>query len=628
MITSPSCPSPERLGELLADQLPDAETHLLENHVENCVECQRTLERLTAANPAWPEQSSVCFPKAKGGTAAERTSPSVDFLHRLEKEPPARRSGAAPGPFHHDPDRSKARRSSAEPSLSLTVFRIGPQQATTLQPLLRRRLLLITGIFFPLALINVLVVLGTGLEQFRLLLGLFMALVVLAGVFFVILLGKPFLPISVLRLIELVFFASLAGLYALNLRERIWEVAAIWNPSFVAQGFFVSTHGHINPSCLLIIFYGILIPNTWLRATVVVGLLTLVPLVAVFLASGVDPGRPVSWVIPVLMSLATWLGWAAGIAIFGAHRLEVLRQEAVEARRLGQYQLKKRLGGGGMGEVFLAEHLLLRRPCAIKLIRPERAGDPRNLLRFEREVQATATLTHPNTVEVLDYGRAEDGTFYYVMEYLPGLSLQELIQRHGPLPAERVVYLLRQVCGALQEAHSAGLIHRDIKPGNILICHRGGRSDVAKLLDFGLVQLPGRDPDQSRLTQEGVVAGTPDYMSPEQVADPEQVEPRSDIYSVGAVAYFLLTGQPPFVRATAAETMAAHLRDVVLPPSRLNPALPADVEQLVLACLHKDPSRRPASAQELGLALDRCSCAALWTADLAANWWSEHGNPA
>jgi serine/threonine-protein kinase len=168
-----------------------------------------------------------------------------------------------------------------------------------------------------------------------------------------------------------------------------------------------------------------------------------------------------------------------------------------------------------MGAVYLAEHVLLRRPCAIKLIRPDQAGDPKTLLRFEREVRATATLTHPNTVEVFDYGHAEDGTFYYVMEYLPGMNLEDLVEQYGPLPPERAVYLLRQVCQALREAHGIGLIHRDLKPSNIIACERGQVYDVAKLLDFGLVKSFGLGGDGVKLTQEGTFTGSPAFMSPE-----------------------------------------------------------------------------------------------------------------
>jgi serine/threonine-protein kinase len=256
--------------------------------------------------------------------------------------------------------------------------------------------------------------------------------------------------------------------------------------------------------------------------------------------------------------------------------------------------------------VYLAEHSLLRRPCAIKLIRPERAGDPATLKRFEREVQAMAALTHPNTAEVYDYGHAADGTFYYVMEYLPGPSLEELIKQHGPLPPERAVHLLRQVCAALQEAHAAGLVHRDVKPGNVLVCERGGLADVAKLLDFGLVRGHGLDSDDAKLTQQGAIAGTPAYMSPEQAAGREDVDGRSDIYSLGAVAYFLLTGQPPFVRGSAVQTLAAHLGEPVVPPDRLRADVPADLQAVVLRCLEKEPARRFARAADLAEALAGC----------------------
>src|SRR5262249_55129696 len=190
-------------------------------------------------------------------------------------------------------------------------------------------------------------------------------------------------------------------------------------------------------------------------------------------------------------------------------------------------------------------HRLLKRPCALKLIRPDSVADPRSVLRFEREVRLTARLSHPNTVEIYDYGRTEDGTYYYVMEYLPGLNLTELVQRHGPLPPGRVVYLLRQVCGSLREAHAAGLIHRDIKPSNIFASRRGGVDDVAKLLDFGLV-LPLAQLDATPLSGEGRVLGTPLFLSPEQAKGDGELDGRSDLYALGAVAYYLLTGHPPF----------------------------------------------------------------------------------
>jgi eukaryotic-like serine/threonine-protein kinase len=258
---------------------------------------------------------------------------------------------------------------------------------------------------------------------------------------------------------------------------------------------------------------------------------------------------------------------------------------------LGQYRLKRRIGAGGMAEVYLAEHQLLKRPCAVKLIRTHAATDPRALARFEREVRLTATLSHPNTVEIFDYGRAADGTYYYVMEYLPGLSLAELVERYGALPPARVVYLLRQVCGALREAHAAGLIHRDIKPSNIFAARRGGIDDVAKLLDFGLVR-PSARTRLAHLSAEGEILGTPLFMSPEQATAGRELDERSDIYSLGAVAYYLLTGRPPFEGAGGIAVLIAHARDPVVPPSLVRNGIPEDLERVVLRCLAKDPAER------------------------------------
>ena len=322
-----------------------------------------------------------------------------------------------------------------------------------------------------------------------------------------------------------------------------------------------------------------------------------------------------------LAQMTFWMALGAALAIYGSHRIEVLRRVALAVRQMGQYRLKERLGAGGMGEVYLAEHILLRRPCALKLIRPERTGDPKHLLRFEREVQATAALTHPNTVQVFDYGHAEDGTFYYAMEYLPGLNLEELVKRYGPLSPERAVHLLRQACGALHEAHAAGLIHRDIKPSNIITCERGDLHDVAKLLDFGLVRPYGLSAGADHLTQEGALAGTPAYMSPEQADGKKDLDARSDLYSLGAVAYYLLTGQPPFVRPTPLQTLIAHACDPPIPPDQLRAEVPTDLQAVVLRCLEKDPGRRFPCARSLDTALAGCQAAGLWTEERAVAWW-------
>jgi serine/threonine-protein kinase len=315
---------------------------------------------------------------------------------------------------------------------------------------------------------------------------------------------------------------------------------------------------------------------------------------------------------------------AALVGVYGTHIINAARREAFKARQFGQYQLLEKLGSGGMGEVYKAEHVLLKRPCAMKLIKPDSDADAAALARFETEVKATSKLTHWNTIEIYDYGHTEDGTFYYVMELLPGLSLEELIEHHGPLPPGRVVHLLRQVCGALQEAHDVGLIHRDIKPANIFSAQRGGVFDVAKLLDFGLVKERTARPGDEAASGYGSFSGTPLYMSPEQALAYEDVDGRADIYALGAVAYYLLIGKPPFSGMNVIQLLAAHAGGEVTPPTTVNAKVPADLERVVLRCLEKKAEDRFPDASTLGKALDACQCATDWTVEAAATWWSEN----
>jgi serine/threonine-protein kinase len=297
-----------------------------------------------------------------------------------------------------------------------------------------------------------------------------------------------------------------------------------------------------------------------------------------------------------------------------------LRKSVTRHRRLGQYTLTEKIGEGGMGVVYRAEHEMLRRPTAIKLLPPGRAGED-SLKRFEREVQLTARLTNPHTVSVYDFGRTPDGLFYYVMEYLDGVDLEGLVKESGPLAPGRAVRILRQVCAALGEAHGIGLIHRDIKPANIILCERGGIPDFAKVLDFGLVK-DVSDTSAAGLTNENVLHGTPQYMAPEAIRESGSADPRSDLYALGAVGYFLLTGTPVFAGKSPLETIHHHLQTEPEPLSRrLGRAVPAELEALILRCLAKEPDQRPESAKALARALAACQDVPPWDEAGAQGWW-------
>jgi eukaryotic-like serine/threonine-protein kinase len=420
-----------------------------------------------------------------------------------------------------------------------------------------------------------------------------------------------------LRIAELVVFGSTTAIMALvqhqitittsHLRAFVDNPAAMWY--------------------LLIFVYAMFIPNTWRRAAAVIGSIAAVPLFVMALDMAFDPR--VREVVEVFdaTTFGLMMVVGAGASVFGNYTINALRSEVFAAREFGQYRLRHRIGAGGMGEVYLAEHQLLKRPCAIKLIRPSQQADPRALARFEREVRATARLSHWNTVEVFDYGSTEDGTFYYVMEYLPGLSVAELIERHGPLPADRTIHLLDQVCDALGEAHALGLVHRDIKPGNLFAAQRGGVYDVAKLLDFGLAK-PVIETGDLQLTQEGAITGSPLFMSPEQAMGETDPDARSDIYSLGAVAYYMLAGRPPFEGSKPMQVVLAHARDAAPPLSRWNTNVPEDLEQVIMRCLAKRPEDRYPDADALSEALAACAAAGRWTRARAAEWWLGQPSPA
>jgi serine/threonine protein kinase len=302
-------------------------------------------------------------------------------------------------------------------------------------------------------------------------------------------------------------------------------------------------------------------------------------------------------------------------------RVEKAAQNAVlEAKELGQYQLEAKLGEGGMGVVYRGRHRMMRRPTAIKLLHPDKTTDD-TIARFEREVQLTCQLNHPNTISIYDYGRTPEGIFYYAMEFLDGINLDTLVVRYGPQSEGRVIHILRQVCGSLAEAHEISLVHRDIKPANIVIGRRGGESDVAKVLDFGLVKAIDSKKESS-LTSAGAVIGTPLYMSPEAIESPDRVDGRSDLYSVAALGYFLLTGTPPFDGKGVIEICMHHSRTPPQRPSeRLKRPVSPDLEAVLLKGLAKNPHDRFPTAREFAEALAACSSAGDWDSRKAETWW-------
>lgn len=386
------------------------------------------------------------------------------------------------------------------------------------------------------------------------------------------------------------------------------------------------------------------------------------PLIAVIYFAFRDvrhvPSLAGSLVSGALFNVALWGACAVALATVASQVIYGLRQEIRDARKLGQYTLLHKLGEGGMGQVFRARHAMLRRPTAVKLLHPDRTGGIEDLARFEREVQLTAQLSHPNVVTVFDYGCTPDSVFYYAMELLPGKNLEDVIASGGPMPPGRAIHVLRQVASALAAAHAVGLIHRDVKPANILLGSSGPTPDVAKVVDFGLVKDIGIASESQRLlaaddtpppssasapsplraavldatvSQTGTILGTPMYLAPEAMRDPASVDARADLYALGAVGYFLLTGTPVFGGATVLEACKHHLHTQPEPPSaRLKSVDPsaapigAELDALVLELLAKDPKARIASAAEVVKRLDACGAAHTWTEDDARAWWAGH----
>jgi tRNA A-37 threonylcarbamoyl transferase component Bud32 len=539
----------------------------------------------------------------------------------FQYRPPTRASGP-----EHEPPRT------SRPSRNVTGGSIAHQDRE-LRELLRRRLLISAGVvigFFGLLPLSSLRFMGSpdvpATAQW--ILASQWVVAILSAAIAVLVHHRPTRTLHTLRILEMLMF----GLVVIQL---------IVGNAYVIQRFGLMTppietiaHPVITLSgttldlvtirwFVVIVGYGALIPNSLRRCIIATGLFAGIFLTAITsqaLYNGVSARELAS----LLVYPVVWTIVGSVVAVFGSYRISILEKRVADAQRLGQYRITRHLGAGGMGEVFLAEHVLLKQPFAIKLLRPERVANAAVLQRFEREVHAMAQLEHWNTVEIYDFGHGADGSFYYVMEYLPGFDLNQLIKNCGPIPPARAIHILRQVCAALGEAHANGLFHRDIKPGNVIVCERAGIYDVAKLLDFGLVK-SAHGEEETTLTQEGMVAGTPAYMSPEQATGMENADARSDIYSVGAVAYFLLTGRLLFVKSTAMQTLAAHLYEPAIPPSRFRPDLDPTLEAVIMRCVEKKPEERYPDIAALDRALSSCPGAGEWTQKEAASWWRTHG---
>jgi serine/threonine-protein kinase len=404
-----------------------------------------------------------------------------------------------------------------------------------------------------------------------------------------------------------------------------YEVALAAAIGFLNQVTPNTTAEGVSWICVLVLVHAMVVPTTPLRI-----------LAAGLLAASMDP---LGYIVATMRGadptlLSEVLRYAlpnyicAGIALASTQIYMGLGRQVQDARELGSYRLGDLLGRGGMGEIFRADHRMLRRPAAVKLIRPDAlghgAGEPPDVIarRFRREAEAAASLHSPHTIALYDFGVTESGDLYYVMELLRGLNLESLVERFGPIPQGRAIHFLRQACESLSEAHAIGLLHRDIKPANLYSCRVGIETDFIKVLDFGLVKaLPRSGAEETRITGEHMTTGTPAFMAPE-LALAEDADHRADIYALGCVAYWLVTGDLVFTAAHPMKVMRAHVDETPAPIStRTELPISADFEAVVAACLAKDPDARPASAADLAARLAACTNSEPWTAKDAERWW-------
>jgi eukaryotic-like serine/threonine-protein kinase len=415
---------------------------------------------------------------------------------------------------------------------------------------------------------------------------------------------------------QAILHVSLIYLVAFSLALSALRHGLVWPATEVLRSW--------SPVAIVLVMYGALVParpSTVLGAGVVAALMD--PL-ALFLAQ--PPGSRPSLAQVSLLLLSPAAG--AGLGYLSSRVLYGLTEHITRAREVGSYRLQKRLGIGGMGEVWMAKHQMLARAAAIKLIRPQILAshgpeEAKRLLKlFEREAQTTASLTCPNTIQLFDYGVTLDGTFYYVMELLNGFDLQTLVKEFGKQPPDRVAYLMIQAADSLHEAHEHQFVHRDLKPANIFTCRYGGDVDFVKVLDFGLVM--DRRPTEEELQKPGLI-GTPAVMAPEMVRFNAPVDQRADIYALGCVAYWLLTRERVFEAENRADMLVMHAHQRPVPPSkRANVTIAPELEQLILQCLEKNPNRRPQTARELGDRIRALGLAQQWTRERREAWWREH----
>ncbi len=435
-----------------------------------------------------------------------------------------------------------------------------------------------------------------------------------------------------LRAVELLIFATmLIHLFLFNFQFVI-SMSGQAATSYLPTGIYRAAISFF----ALIVVYGMFIPNSWRRAALVIGVIAAAPAVLTtilwFGFPRLRPALEAALSIQDVSYTGLFIFVGSVIAIAGSHLVYQMRSNAAQMREMGMYQLQEKIGSGGMGEVWKAEHRLLARPAAIKMIRSDVLGANGNgqtdslVSRFQREAQITASLRSPHTVELYDFGSTTEGTFYYVMEYLQGFDLDTLVDRFGPLPPERATYLLKQVAESLTEAHKKGLIHRDIKPSNIFVGPMGVLDDFVKVLDFGLVKaLPHVDTDELKLTAEGTTTGTPAFMAPEVALGKTEINATSDIYALGCVGYWLLTGMLVFEGETAMEIVVNHVKTPPTPPSqRSEVEVPTCLDETILSCLAKDPAERPQEMPQLAEMLDACHLAEGWTQKKAEAWWKTH----